>query len=402
MRWIPGARLFRVGGRPQEPAESSELTLLLVKISSNADGGNNGSRLLDELISTAHRPRTAGPSGNMELRMLRESPGNQRIARAAADVVLERAYADPAFGAALDTWRRKEQVREYLGPPAGEAGSKQDKKNRTERSTGRRFLIWASAAISTAATALVVTFTVGIPGDVNNLRSNLGQPVMVKVLPGPSAGLFEALPEPVVLAGKQMAGLTSSQWLAGHGAVAVRDLYVELIVTGRRSSGVQIVNIQPMTSCHSALAGTILDFPGQGAVTNTQLVYNLVNPLAPPSYVVGLGGAAEKNYFQHYTVSLKKGEQFTFLIHAYMYTAEYCRFSLNMAVNDGGRIVDQKINNNGAPFAITGTCAAASRLPFSCYHDAYLGGPEAAYVDPSLADQPGMPWIKVNPETYSP
>lgn len=312
MRWIPGARLSRVGGRPQEPAESSELALLLVKISSNADGGNNGSRLLDELISTGHRLRTTGLSGNMELRMLRESPGNQRIAQAAADVVLARAHADPAFGAALDTWRLKERMREYPGPPAGEADSKQDKKNRTEKSTGRRFLLWASAAIGAAATALVATFARGIPGDVNNLRSNLGQPVMVKVLPGPSDGLFEALPEPVALDGKQMAELTSSQdlpslsWLAGHGAVAVRDLYVELIVTGRRSSGVQIVNIQPMTSCHSALTGTILDFPGQGAVTNTQLVYNLANPSAPPSYVVGLGEATEKNYCQHFTVSLKE------------------------------------------------------------------------------------------------
>ncbi len=283
-----------------------------MKISSNADGGNNGSRLLDELISTGHRLRTTGLSGNMELRMLRESPGNQRIAQAAADVVLARAHADPAFGAALDTWRHKERMREYPGPPAGEADSKQDKKNRTEKSTGRRFLLWASAAIGAAATALVATFARGIPGDVNNLRSNLGQPVMVKVLPGPSDGLFEALPEPVALDGKQMAELTSSQdlpslsWLAGHGAVAVRDLYVELIVTGRRSSGVQIVNIQPMTSCHSALTGTILDFPGQGAVTNTQLVYNLANPSAPPSYVVGLGEATEKNYCQHFTVSLKE------------------------------------------------------------------------------------------------
>jgi hypothetical protein len=240
------------------------------------------------------------------------------------------------------------------------------------------------------------------------MLSNSGQPVTVKVLPGGAAGLFYALPEPLALDSQQVAGLrsvfdslTSPQWLAGRGAVAVNDLYVKLIVTGKRSSGVQIVNIQPVVNCHAALTGTLIDEPAQGGNPNTQLLYNMANPLTPPSYTVN-ADSEEPNYFQHYTVSLKKGEGFTFLIHAYIHAAEYCQFSFNMTVNDGGRTVDQEINNNGSPFAITGTCAATSKTPFSCYHDLYIGGAAAGEFDPSSQDQPeGPPWMKVDPATYS-
>jgi hypothetical protein len=113
-------------------------------------------------------------------------------------------------------------------------------------------------------------------------------------------------------------------------------------------------------------------------------VSSIAGPLAPPSYTVGTenGSSAEPDYFQHYTVTLNKGEQFVLLIHASLALAEYCQFSLNMSVDDGSSTVNQDINNNGKPFAITGTCVAPSANPFSCYRDLYISGPPAEEFDP--------------------
>ena len=404
MKWIPGGRLFRASRRPRTSAEVSELARLLMAVAGGTDRGDNGSRLLlDELISTARRPGPAAHTGITELKMLQQSPGDQKAALAAADILLDRARADAAFGAALGSWRRKDQVRKYLGSSAERTGSWQASDNKEKKSIIRRFWKWTAGTIGAAATgALIVVlthaFSSGIPSGITTLVNGPGQPVIVKSVTELSPqGVLEALPGPENLSSSQLAGVLSpgngqlQQWLTGHGAVPVGTLLVDLIVQGNRSSEVRIVNIQPIVHCHSPLTGTLFNFPGQGGDPNTQLLYNIADPLAPPGYTANTGGniSVEPDYFEHYTVSLKKGEQFVFLIHASLSLAEYCQFTLDMSVDDGGNIVSQHINNNGSPFAITGRCVAASQRPYSCYQDLYFGGAAAEEIDPQSAYQPG-------------
>lgn len=415
MKWIPGGRSFRASRRPRMSAEASELAQLLTAVAGGTDSGNNGSRLLlDQLIAITSHPGPAGHPGLTELRMLRASPRHLQTAQAAADILLDRARADPAFGAALDAWRGKDQVRRYLEASAARTGSEQASE-KEKKSISRRFWKWTAGTIGAVATgALIATlthaFSSGIPDGITNLVNGSGQPVIVKSVTEISPqGVLDALPGPENLSTSQLASALSpgyglQQWLTEHGAVAVGNLYVELIVQGKRSSEVRILNIQPVVHCHSPLTGTLFNFPGQGGDTNTQLLYNIADPLAPPGYTVNTGGdiVTEPDYFEHYTVSLKKGEQFVFLIHASLSLAEYCQFTLNMSVDDGSRIVSENINNNGSPFAITGRCTAPSQRPYSCYQDLYFGGAAIGQIDPQSGYQPGGPqWIKVNPATFS-
>jgi hypothetical protein len=390
VKWLPGKT-------PDEPVEVAQLAQLLMKISGSA--GGNGRMLLEVLISIADRYSTGGFTGAAELRWLRDS-ADQKTAEAAASLIVERARADHEFSAAFGDWRGRDRVQELLGSLAAESRHKPSKKGWLRKLADHKVLASAGGIAGATVITLVVTALVDtLQGDVGNLHS--GHPVEWAIGWQSTNGLNYALADSLALSGPQLAqvnslngDLSASQaWFARHGAVPLGDLYIDLPVRGNRSSAVQIVNIRPIAqNCHAALTGTVFSLPAQGGYTNTQLLYNLADPLVPAGYTVDDGGQIndEPNYFLHHTVSLEKGEPFTFLIHAHMYAAEYCQFTFDMSVDDGGQIVHQRIDNNGSPFAITGTCAAPSRAPFSCYKEGY----DFNFLTGA--------WQRANPATYSP
>jgi hypothetical protein len=401
MKWLPGGWLSRANNQATKSAEASaevtELAQLLTRLSSATDGG--GRRLLDDLISIVRRPGTGGLTGNMELSVLRHSP-DDKMAQAAAGIIMDRARVDPAFSVAFGDWRRRDRVQEHLRSLAAERDAAPGKEGWASRLVRRRFFPWAVGAVAAGASALVLALITGIPADLSNIRSDLGQPVGWTVAWQEGNGDTYALAAPLALSDPQLAELDSTdssnsasqKWFAGHGAIAVRDLDINLIVTGRRNSVVQVSSIQPVVHCQAALTGTFFSFPAQGGNTNTQLLFDLANPLTPAGYTVDNGGQItdQPDYFKYNNVTLEKGERFTFLIHAHMYAPRYCQFTLDMAVDDGGQIVHQKIDDHGRPFAVTGACTAPIATPASCYQDVYA------------FNFMGGKWQKYQPQTYSP
>jgi hypothetical protein len=197
-------------------------------------------------------------------------------------------------------------------------------------------------------------------------------------------------------------------WFSGHGAVAAGQLEIKVVVRGNRDEPVRIVDMHPVTSCRAPLSGSIFYAPGAGSYSNTLLTLNLDNPLAPPGYIGILphgtlyGGGS--NYFDHYTVSLRRNEAFTFEVLAST-NAHYCEFSLEIKVLDGNRNLTEKVTDQGKPFRVTAVPALTPHPldqagAFSQYHDLYVGG-VAIYHDPE--NKFGDPeWERENPQKYNP
>jgi len=145
------------------------------------------------------------------------------------------------------------------------------------------------------------------------------------------------------------------------------------------TSNFRIVDIQPATSCTQPLHGTLFYSPSAAGDPVTQLNLNLDKPQIPASYEVynqvnGVWTPKNiSNYFGHYTVSLKYGEQFTFDIDAAT-ELHYCQFTLKMTVVDGSGSVVESIDNNGKPFRVTAIYGREAAPTFSRYNVVYLGG----------------------------
>ena len=233
---------------------------------------------------------------------------------------------------------------------------------------------------------------------------------LVTLQQGPAQS--RVIPRPLALSASQLASLNSlnqstpafQHWFATRGAVAANGLLVELVVQGNRDDPVRIVNMQPVVSCHAPLTGTLFYSPSAGADTNTQLILNLDNPLGQPHYIANVNGQISSgvNYFEHFTVSLKRNEQFTFLVSAYT-TKQYCEFSLKMTVLDGSRTLTETVSDNGKPFQVTSIYNQNSLNAgaFARYRELYVGGVAAASVKGRGQNQFGNPlWLNVNPHTY--
>jgi hypothetical protein len=108
------------------------------------------------------------------------------------------------------------------------------------------------------------------------------------------------------------------------------------------------------------------------------------------------------NYFEHFTVSLRNSEQFTFLVNAYT-TKQYCEFTLRMTVLDGGRTLAETVSDDGKPFQVT-TVYNENSLnagAFAQYRDLYVGGVATAGLKGSGQNRFGNPlWLRANPATY--
>jgi hypothetical protein len=221
------------------------------------------------------------------------------------------------------------------------------------------------------------------------------------------------VPPPLTVAASQLASLNAinettsafPQWFTRHGAVATDNLLIQLVVQGNRTSLVRIVNMRPVVSCHPPLTGTLFYSPSAGADTSTQILLNLDQPLAPSRYIADVNGSASggTNFFQHFTVSLRHNEQYTFLVNTFTGT-QYCEFTLAMTVLEGGRTVTETVGDGGRPFQVTAIENEDSARPgaFSGYRELYVGGVATSGVaGGSGHNQFGDPlWLPADPTTF--
>ena len=208
-----------------------------------------------------------------------------------------------------------------------------------------------------------------------------------------SKGDSYAFPNARILTKSQLAALdalpfpspASDSWFLHAGAVDTSPIDIQLIVQGNSDNEVRITNIKPVASCQVASHGTLFYSPTAGADGSTVLLLNLDN-LQPELYYQAAGHPAGKEaYFASNTVSLSRGEQFTFQIIAETHV-NYCHFSLDMTILDGTHAETEVVNYHGTPFSVIATAHTLSEYPVL-----YVGG---------IAAISKNPWTRVDPKRY--
>jgi FlaG/FlaF family flagellin (archaellin) len=287
--------------------------------------------------------------------------------------------------------------RRAAGTGTGKSEGSQGPKHR-KLSRKQKTIAWAGSlagvALGAFATAFfgafgnqAAAFVSSVDSHAGSAGHSAGAPAAIDYVgfeQSSDAGEVVAFPKSVTLSARQLKTLDSMSsyhssvgWLETHGGVNT-FLNILVVVQGNRSHKVRIVNIQPVASCAKPLRGTLFYSPSAGAGPVTQLNLDLDKPMEPLSYVASYevdGAWTSKevaDYFNHYTISLDPGEQFTFAVHATT-QLHYCRFSLNMTVVDGTRTMVEPITDHGRQFQITAVYGKYSPA-FSRYSTVYFGG----------------------------
>ena len=194
----------------------------------------------------------------------------------------------------------------------------------------KRVTLWFLGLVTVAITALVTTTFTNLgnvtSSFIGDLFSSTGLPVhidSVRVIPLPAHGDSHAFANALVLSDTELSQLnllrypSSYAWFVSRHAVDVGSTGTEIVIEGNRNHTVRITDMQPVVSCQSPLTGTLFFSPPAGAEMSTQLLFDLDNPNAPPSYIMQdqNGNPTQgKDFFGTYTVSLKQGEQYTFKV----------------------------------------------------------------------------------------
>jgi hypothetical protein len=280
-----------------------------------------------------------------------------------------------------------------------------------------RIIAWTGSIIGAAVIAFVTAYFTVLGNHVAALSTKPpppgGPPVKVDAVNVlPSADQTRVFPAALIMSPQQLDALNSlnqttsayENWFTSQGAVQADGLGIQLIVEGNRDNAVQITDIQPILSCQPPLAGTLFYSPSAGANTSTQLLLNLDKPLDPPGYIASSNGnvSSGSNYFAHFTVSLTRGEQFTFQITAST-TQHYCTFSLNMSVLAGGKTVQETVENGNKQFSVTALYNEDSSNPgqFARYAALYVGGVGASGFPGSGQNSFGQDlWLPADKTTY--
>jgi len=230
--------------KQRKSVESAELALLLKKLSS--DDSNSG-RLLGELVSIVRRPSTARNTGNAELGLLRQSPGDQKIASAAADVILERAHADPAFGAALASWLGKEPVRAYLS--RGTARQKAREDVATPGPWWRKPAVWIIGIVASAIAAVLTGWLTAGLQDLGDLHKPASVPFTWTIVRSGKALNFcqsWLFPQPISKFPVRAFGDSEADeaWALGNHGTDVFDAAWTITLQGLSSDSVAIQDVR--------------------------------------------------------------------------------------------------------------------------------------------------------------
>jgi hypothetical protein len=198
--------------------------------------------------------------------------------------------------------------------------------------------------------------------------------VMYETAQGASTAAF-----PQVLNSQQVTPMNQSSFpsfmahVTAIGGAVISDAAIQIVLTGNADATSVISGIGVSKSCTAPLAGTLLYAPGAAVDTNVEIGFNLDArfPTAQNYLVTKLSG----NFFTEHTISLRRGETETLLVHA-ITARQYCQFTFQLIVDSAGKQVTEVINDHGRPFGVT----ALAQLPK--YRAFYVGG----VADPSPND----------------
>ncbi|NUP51000.1 MAG: hypothetical protein HOW97_27360 [Catenulispora sp.] len=249
-------------------------------------------------------------------------------------------------------------------PPAPEA--------ETKKSTKKRIALWVGGMASVVVTALLAAFSTTIGNHLGAKAVSPGEPAgmpaRVDSVVMPRSDTFSyVFGDTLNLTDAELGQLNSlnqtdgdyQTWFTSRHAVSGQSIEIQLVVEGNRDHAVRILNIQPVSSCTAPLSGTLFINPSAGGDRSTHLLLDLDSSSVLTAYTGG------KDFFNDYTISLNRGEQYTFGIYAST-SKSYCHFTLDMTVLDGDKTIHEQVDDKGTPFQVTSTGVT--------FHAAYVTG----------------------------
>jgi hypothetical protein len=314
----------------------------------------------------------------------------------------------------------KPDIHSVAAPGSSHSHSKHPHRKRSRKKLpSGKALAWLGSIVTAAIVAFIAAFATVLgtnaaspsPSPSAASTSLTGDPVQVALGNVDGADSSMALPNPVELSAKQLAGVgtendvpgsASDAWFAAHDAAFVGQANIQLVLQGNRHDLVRITNILPVEECSAPLDGTMFFAPGQGGQElSAHLYLNLDDPRLPASYTLPASSRRYPDYFGQYSISLSLGQQLTIQIAAST-QRQYCALTLDLIVLDDGKTYVERVSDHGKPFRVTPEPATGSngKQGFSSYHDLYLGGaaiPDRASQDPGAATA----WIRGNPHTFT-
>lgn len=160
---------------------------------------------------------------------------------------------------------------------------------------------------------------------------------------------------------------SDTSWLEERGGVAVGSVFIQMVVTGNRSTPVRVMNVEVVPECGPPLDGLLFLDPPAGADLSVRLWFDL-DEQHPTAMDASADDADPLPYFPDRTISLSRGEEQVLLVEART-TQKYCSFSLRLTVLDEGATQQQEVAlPDGSRFQVT------ARLPENNYDRVFLGG----------------------------
>lgn len=168
----------------------------------------------------------------------------------------------------------------------------------------------------------------------------------------------------------------------------------QIVVKNVRGHSIRILNMNVVKNCHAPLTGTLYYAPGQAAVEDIQMGFNLDIADTSAKFVnrIPAVNPSDPDYFSKYTVVIKPGAQQVFNIRTVTYKYA-CTFRYDATILDGTRKVYQQIGDGKNPFRISALAIRPQPPYFSKYAVLYVGG---------VKGSGGIgPFVRVNPKTYN-
>ena len=292
----------------------------------------------------------------------------------------------------------------------GSSGSPGGGRSNDNPATGRRSraYVWAGSVAGAFVLAIVGAWGTGVGNALWSVvmghRSPSGAPVKISMDLGRAVadGTF-VFPQKLNLGASSLRTLNSVQgnfpqtiaWFRSRGGVEPNASSVKLVVEGNRTYPVQIIAMNVVKHCQQPLNGTLFFSPSAGAFNNIGIGFNLDSVTSTAQNYDS--GRLHGDYFATHTISLKQGEVQTLEVVA-VTAKQYCQFTLELTVVDGGRRITETVTNDGQPFRVTAVVTKYKSYPY--YGPGDLRYYKALYVGGVAPGTEGG-WTRKNPETYN-
>lgn len=241
------------------------------------------------------------------------------------------------------------------------------------RSFARRPVVWLSgvvaAAVSIALTNAMVPWIGAIVDPVFE-RGPAISVVSVATVRSDTFGRSVIFSRQKMFSEAEIAQLNNASdpvaWLEGRGGVTPDPLIIRLVLVGKRTEPVRILDMKTISTCSDPLDGTLFENPPAGSDESVAINFDLDRTDPEATYTDDKG--RERSYFPSRTISLAQNEQQVLQI-VVSTSKHFCKFRLRLSFLEGSDTNTMEIPRHAnKAFKVT------AYVPKSKFETIYLGG----------------------------